>query len=402
MVGFWPTKVVPRWSDLVPPGPECHSPSWDGAASLLAFPQFEKKKSHSLWSGLGVWRNLRPHLFQPKCLVFSYSFWPLTPHKHHLREYTGNYSDYLEQYLAEQDKQWAAYRDQNAEIRRMKQDIIRVKARASYTERQVSSVSIGGGDIKQSKDFYQGIAKKVARKAKSREKKLDRYLDSDERVEKPARSWQMKLSFDEASHLGRDVLALEGLSVGYPGGAPLLTDLNQYVQAGQRVVLTGENGCGKTTLLRTIAGQIAPLAGRARLGGSVQLGYMAQEQELLDPEKSALETILGVAALNQTEARSFLHQFLFSGDDPLRPTGQLSYGERSRLALACLVAQGCNFLLLDEPINHLDIPSRTQFEEALRQFQGTVLAVVHDRYFIERFAEEVWVVENGRLHITLA
>lgn len=328
----------------------------------------------------------------------------LDPRKHTLREYAGNYSDYLEQYLAEQEKQWAAYRDQNAEIRRMKQDIIRVKAQASYTERQASSISIGGGEMKLAgaKDYHQGIAKKVARKAKSREKKLDRYLEADERVEKPARSWQMKLSFDEAAHLGRDVLALEGLAVGYPGHAPLLTDLNQYVQGGQRVVLTGENGCGKTTLLRTIAGQITPLAGRARLGGSAQLGYMAQEQELLDPEKSALETILGVAAMNQTEARTFLHQFLFSGDDPLRPTGQLSYGERSRLALACLVAQGCNFLLLDEPINHLDIPSRTQFEEALRQFQGTVLAVVHDRYFIERFADEVWLVENGRLQVTLA
>jgi ATP-binding cassette, subfamily F, member 3 len=328
----------------------------------------------------------------------------LDPYKHGLREYAGNYSDYLGQYLAEQEKQWAAYRDQNAEVRRLKQDITRVKAQASYTERQASSISIGGGVMKQkgAKDYHQGIAKKVARKAKSREKKLDRYLDSDERVEKPGRSWQMKLSFDEAAHLGRDVLALEGLAVGYPGGTPLLTDLNQYVQAGQRVALTGENGCGKTTLLRTIAGQIAPLAGRARLGGSVQLGYMAQEQELLNPEKSALQTILSVAALNQTEARTFLHQFLFSGDDPLRPTGQLSYGERSRLALACLVAQGCNFLLLDEPINHLDIPSRTQFEEALRQFQGTVLAVVHDRYFIERFADEVWWVENGRLHVTLA
>ncbi len=101
--------------------------------------------------------------------------------------------------------------------------------------------------------------------------------------------------------------------------------------------------------------------------------------------------------MNQTDARSFLHFFLFSGDDPLRANRLLSFGERSRLALAMLVAQGCNFLLLDEPINHLDIPSRERFEQALTQFEGTVLAVVHDRYFIARFATDLWVLEDQHL-----
>jgi ATPase subunit of ABC transporter with duplicated ATPase domains len=124
---------------------------------------------------------------------------------------------------------------------------------------------------------------------------------------------------------------------------------------------------------------------------------MSQEQETLDPEKNAVETIQAIAPFNQTETRNFLHYYLFKGDDPLRPIGQLSYGERSRLMLARLVAQGCNFLLLDEPINHLDIPSREQFEQALTSFDGTVLAVVHDRYFIQRFATEMWVLENGQI-----
>ena len=119
------------------------------------------------------------------------------------------------------------------------------------------------------------------------------------------------------------------------------------------------------TLLRTIAGQLPPLSGQARLGGSVKLGYMSQEQELLNPEKTSLETIQLAAPLNETDARSFLHFFLFSGDDPLRPISSLSFGERARLALAKLVAEGCNFLLLDEPINHLDIPSRTRFESSM-------------------------------------
>jgi ATP-binding cassette subfamily F protein 3 len=130
------------------------------------------------------------------------------------------------------------------------------------------------------------------------------------------------------------------------------------------------------------------------LGGSVRLGFMTQEQELLEPEASALEILQGAARVNETEARSFLHYFLFSGEAPLRPSGQLSFGERARLSLAQLVAQGSNFLLLDEPINHLDIPSRERFEQALAHFDGTVLAVVHDRYFIERFATDLWVAED--------
>jgi len=315
----------------------------------------------------------------------------LDPHTQTIREYPGNYTDYLEQYLNEQEKQWSAYKDQVYEIRRMKQDIARQRESAMAIHRATTARQPG----------VRMFAKKAMKRAKSREKKLERYENSDERVEKPARSWQMKLDFDETTHLGRDVLSLENLAVGYAGHAPLLTNLNQMVQAGQRVVVTGPNGAGKSTLLRTIAGEIRPLSGHLRLGGSVKLGYMSQEQEGLTPGLTALETIQRAAPLNETDARAFLHYFLFTGDDPLRPIEQLSFGERARLALARLVAEGCNFLLLDEPINHLDIPSRTRFEQALNQFEGTILAVVHDRYFIERFAEEVWLVEDGRLHTEL-
>jgi ATPase subunit of ABC transporter with duplicated ATPase domains len=126
---------------------------------------------------------------------------------------------------------------------------------------------------------------------------------------------------------------------------------------------------------------------------------MTQEQEHLDLRKSPLETIQSAGMFDQTEARHFRHFFLFSGDDPLRPAGSLSYGERARLELALLVAQGCTFLLLDEPINHLDIPSRARFEQALGKYTGTVLAVVHDRYFIAQFAKAVWIVEDGRIRL---
>jgi ATP-binding cassette subfamily F protein 3 len=309
----------------------------------------------------------------------------LDPDTHTIRQYSGNYSDYLDQFLRAQEKQWSNWRDEQYEIRRMRQDINRTKEQAQWVERTTTPGQPG----------VRRYAKKVAKKAKSREKKLERYLTDDDRVEKPKQHWQMKLAFENGNYIGRDVLRLEDLTVGYPGQLPLLTGLNLDIQAGQRVVLTGPNGSGKTTLVRVITGAMQPQAGRVSLGGSVKLGYMSQEQTGLDPNLSALETIQSSAPLNETDARSFLHFFLFSGDDSLRPISRLSFGERARLALARLVVHGCTFLVLDEPINHLDIPSRSRFEQALQQFHGTVLAVVHDRYFIERFATDLWLVKEG-------
>ncbi|MFC1923019.1 ribosomal protection-like ABC-F family protein [Chloroflexota bacterium] len=308
----------------------------------------------------------------------------LDPHTHTLREYHGNFSSYLEQYLKEREKHLSAYRDQVYEIRRIKQDIARTKQQAYQVE--ISTTSRQPGPRR--------YAKKVARKAKSRQKKLDRFLKSDEHVEKPKQSWQMKLEFQPNDHQSQDVLRLVNLSVGYKNQQPLIKELNFSIRSGARIALTGPNGRGKTTLLRTIAGSLEPQAGTIYLGPSIKLGYMSQEQELLNMSGNALSTILSDAQINETDARSFLHFFLFSGDDALRPVMELSFGERARLTLATLVVQGCNFLLLDEPINHLDIPSRSLFEQALTQFNGTVLAVVHDRYFIQRFASEIWILDE--------
>ena len=318
----------------------------------------------------------------------------LDPATQRIKAYPGNYTEYIEQKLTEQEHQAQAYSDQQAHVAQL-------RAAAAHIRGLTKQRKGGKTDPENTDGFSIGFfgnraTKNTAGRAKHIEARIEKIL-GEERVEKPRPSWQLKLDFEAPAHQSKDVLLAEKLSVGYPGHAALLTGLDLAIQAGQRIALTGPNGAGKTTLVRTIAGKLSPLSGSLKLGASVRLGYMAQEQELLDPALSPLQSIQKVAPFNETEARRFLHFFLFGGDDPLRPSGEMSYGERARLELALLVAQGCTFLLLDEPINHLDIPSRARFEQALANFEGTVLAVVHDRYFIERFASDIWLVENGRI-----
>jgi ATP-binding cassette subfamily F protein 3 len=310
----------------------------------------------------------------------------LDPQTHTIRGYPGNYTAYLEQSLVEHERQLDAYKQQEAEIRRMKQDIARTMEQSRSVERSTTP----------RQPNVRRLAKKVAKKAKSREKKLDRYLEADDRVEKPKQGWQMKVDFGDLPESGKDVLRLEKVSVGY-GERVLLHEVSLSIRQGERIALIGENGTGKSTLIKTIIGSLSPLAGDIRLGANVRVGYFAQEQDVLDPNSTPLLSLQATVPMNDTEARSFLHFFLFTGDQPLTPNRSLSYGERARLMLALLVAQGCNFLILDEPINHLDIPSRTQFEKALTNFEGTVLVVVHDRYFIQGFASRLWAVEGPQV-----
>jgi ATP-binding cassette subfamily F protein 3 len=316
----------------------------------------------------------------------------LDPKTHGLRAYAGNYSDYVAQKLAEREHAWQSYSDQQIEIGRLRNTARQLRGLAKMKR----GGKADDGD-KFAKGFFGNRSAGTVGRAKQIERRMQTLLTTD-RVDKPQAGWQMKLAFGEVPASGQDVLTLEEVAIGY-GDRRLAEGLNTRVLSGARVALIGPNGAGKTTLARTIAGRLPPLAGKVRLGANVRVGYMAQEQELLDPALNALETVRKLAAMPETEARAFLHYFLFTGDEVFVPVGALSYGERARLALASLVVQGCNLLLLDEPINHLDIPSRARFEEALAAYEGTVLAVIHDRFFISRFATEIWQLENGQLEI---
>jgi ATP-binding cassette subfamily F protein 3 len=295
--------------------------------------------------------------------------------------YHGSYSDYVATKEREREKHWASYKDQQEAIARLEGTLAAKKGYA----RSIEQGTIDFGPRK--------IAKMIARRAVVQQRRIERLLESEERIDRPESTWQMKLEFVNTPPSGRDVLLLEDLKMGFDR-RKLFDDVNLTLRASERIALLGPNGSGKTTLARLILGELAPRAGRVRLGANVKLGYYAQEQEDLDPESTPYDAVRAVAPLSQTETRSFLHYFLFSGDEVFLPVGSLSFGERARLALARLVARGCNFLLLDEPINHLDIPSRSRFEQAMAAYEGTVLAIVHDRYFIENFATGLWVIEN--------
>lgn len=301
-----------------------------------------------------------------------------------LRTFSGNYTEYAVAQDRELAKQWSTYREQQARIGRLQDSIRRLTGQAVSIEKGTTHF------------HYRRIAKDLARRATVMRRRLERELEGEGEAEKPKSSWEMRLNLDGAPRSGQDVLYVSGLSMGFEERA-LFEGINLRLRYSERAVLVGANGAGKTTLLRCIAGRYRPWKGEVRLGRGVCLGYLTQEQETLEPDATPLALVRAAAPLDETTARHFLHRFLFAGDDVLLPVGRLSFGERSRLMLALLAVQKCNFLLLDEPINHLDIPSRENFEEALARFEGTVLAVVHDRYFIDRFATTLWLMEDGRV-----
>ena len=339
----------------------------------------------------------------------------LDPETRTIKSYAGNYSDFAAAREHERELHSEAWKKQQEYIGRTQQDILRLKA-------QALNVELASTPKDSDAKFFlsgKGGSKKVARKARARERKLERYLESDERVEKPRSRWGLKLDFGPPPPGGRAVLRVEEVAFAYPAVSgqqsavssqqrtrddlplvePLLSDVSFEVGYGERVALVGPNGAGKTTLLRLIAGQLAPPAGIVKLGANVRLGVMAQEQETLDLSASVLQTVLDARPMSETEARTFLHFFLFGGDSVFRLVGECSLGERSRLQLALLVLSGCNLLLLDEPLNHLDIEGREHFEQALDAFEGTVIAVAHDRAFLRSFAERVVEVRDGRARV---
>ena len=202
-----------------------------------------------------------------------------------------------------------------------------------------------------------------------------------------------------ARRSGDLVLRTRDLRVGYPSKSLFQAD-DIMLQRGDCAALIGPNGAGKTTFLRTVLGELDPLAGEVRLGAGLKVGYFAQAHDGLHAENTVLdELMLHKKGITVAEARDYLAQYLFRGEDVFKQVEMLSGGERGRLALAILALDGANFLLLDEPTNHLDIPAQEVLQEGLDRFGGTLLLVSHDRYLVDRLATRIWDLRDGRLHV---
>ncbi|MDQ3514422.1 MAG: ABC-F family ATP-binding cassette domain-containing protein [Chloroflexota bacterium] len=235
-----------------------------------------------------------------------------------------------------------------------------------------------------------------SREARGRQTRLERL----ERIEAPREHQALSLKMGGAMRSGRTVLSTGPMRVGYvaagdDAGRVLVETGPLEIERGDRVGLLGPNGSGKTTFLRTLTGAISPLKGRFQFGTNVKVGYYAQTHEQLHREGTPLSVIIGTQSMSDEAARTYLGRFLFSNDDVLKRIDALSGGERSRLALAVLLLQQANVLVLDEPTNHLDIRARETLEEMLLQFDGTILFVSHDRYFMDRIATRTWSIEGG-------
>ncbi|HEV8429037.1 MAG TPA: ABC-F family ATP-binding cassette domain-containing protein [Pyrinomonadaceae bacterium] len=276
--------------------------------------------------------------------------------------YTGNYSDYLVERDERREAQQRAYDNQRQLIAKTEEFIRR------------------------------NLAGQKTKQAKSRRKMLEK-LERIEAVPQDQSAGDFRLQAIERA--GNHVLTVNELSVGYPSKI-LASDISFLLRRGECLGIIGPNGSGKTTFLRTILNKLAPLSGEVRWGSKVQIGYYAQQLDDLDDRNEIIMELRRVAPSQATagELRSFLAKFLFFGDDVYKHVRDLSGGEKGRLALAKLIYSRVNVLVLDEPTNHLDIPSREALEEALSAYEGTIVTISHDRYFLDRIATQILALDG--------
>ena len=282
---------------------------------------------------------------------------------HKATTYRGNYSRYV------------AQREE-----RLKADTIAYEKQQEYIKKTEEYID----------KYRAGIKSKMAR---GRQSQLNRL----ERLEAPETSHSLDFKFPPAAMSADKVLVLDHVSIGYKTDDPIIDDVSMVVRRGESVALIGPNGAGKSTMVKAIVGELFPTEGHIDIGNRVQVGYFSQEHEELHDRWQVVDEIINNYNFTEEKARNVLGSFLFKGDDVFKLVGDLSGGERARLALLKLFLQGDNFLILDEPTNHLDVPTREIVERALQQFGGTCFIISHDRYFLDQVSTRTLVLENKGL-----
>lgn len=291
--------------------------------------------------------------------IFELNFGKLTTFK-------GNYSQYVKERELMNNQQEAAYEKQQEKIKKEEEFIQKNLVRASTTKR-----------------------------AQSRRKALDKM----ERIKPPKHKQKVRINFTSDRPSGKEVLIAKDLTIGYPDKT-MVSDIDFQVNKNDRVAIIGPNGIGKSTLLKTIMKKIEPKDGSIKYGASLDIGYYDQELQSLDPSKTVLDTIWDRhKTMPEKDVRSILASFLFTAEDIDKTVGQLSGGQKARLTLTVLSLEKDNFLLMDEPTNHLDIEAKEVLEQALDTYDGTLLFVSHDRYFINELANKIISVRNGHAKI---
>ncbi|MBU5211333.1 ABC-F type ribosomal protection protein [Bacillus sp. Gen3] len=299
------------------------------------------------------------------------------------KKYEGGYSFYREQKQFEQKTLEAQYQKQETERKKLAEAVNQYrqwfeKAHAAASERD---------------PFAKKKANKNMTRLKAKEKALERLENN--RVEKPVESKKLNYSIDAEEFSSRTMLALTDVSFSYSSELPLFDQLSLIVKRGDRIAIIGQNGTGKTTLLKLLTGKLEPCIGEVKRNPQLKIGYFMQELEGLNGEKTILEQILSLPNMTQTEARTILACFLFHREDVFKKVKDLSMGEKCRVAFVKLYFSQANLLIFDEPTNYLDIETRERIEEALAMYPGAVIMVSHDSFLLRKVANRVIALGDG-------
>ena len=282
--------------------------------------------------------------------------------------YSGNYSFYVVEKERRYEEKLKQYEKEQAKIAQLEKSAEQLRIWA-----------------------YSGMDKTFKR-AKSMERRIERMRTTD----RPTKERKMTVRFGEKEFRGDEVFTIRNMSKGF-GNRTLFSDVEMEVAGGERIALLGDNGTGKSTFLKILMGEEVPDTGKLKFGPTVKMGYLPQIIHFDHPERNLVDTMLYGLDCTPQEARDRLAGFKFRGEDVFKPVSALSGGEQSRLRLCMLMDAKINLLILDEPTNHLDIQSREWIEEAVEEYEGNLLFVSHDRYFIDRFADRIWMLEDGRI-----